>query len=155
MSALSLSVMGAGVVFLAFTAPTFAMLQSVGKADVPVKIMSVGVALKLLGNLITVPVPSLNIVGAGISTSVCYFVICALSLTALFKAVGVKAKILRPAALQAFAGILCACTAKVCSVTLSGVLSGRLLLPVCIVCGMIVYFFALYLMNIGFFSIKN
>lgn len=87
--AFSLSVLGIAVAFLCMSSTIFAVLQAAGRPDLPVKLMLLGVAVKLAGNLLLVRIPELNIAGAAISTLLCYAVIflpAAVILTRLTKA---------------------------------------------------------------------
>lgn len=77
-----------GMVCLCISFPLFSMLQAVGRASMPLKIMLIGTAAKLLGNLGLIPLIGVN--GAAASTSLCYVLILALSLRAYGKATGVE-----------------------------------------------------------------
>jgi stage V sporulation protein B len=84
-SVLPLSVLGIAVIFLCLSTAIFAVLQAAGRADLPLKIMVLGVAVKLILNLILVRIPEIGITGAAIATFACYLVIYVLSLAALKK----------------------------------------------------------------------
>lgn len=71
--------LGIGVIFLSLSFPLFSMFQAIGRADLPVKLMIAGVAVKLAGNMILIPMPHINVAGAAISTLLCYLVIFILS----------------------------------------------------------------------------
>lgn len=107
----SLSVLGIAVIFLSLSAASFSLLQGMGRASLPVKLMLAGVILKLAGNLLLIPIPSLNVTGAAISTLLCYALITVLSLTALVRQVGtgVLKVMIRPF----YASVLCAAAAYV------------------------------------------
>lgn len=72
----SLTILGVAVAFLCISGTAFAILQAAGRPDLPLKLMLLGVAVKLSGNLLLVPLPELNISGAALSTLLCYAVIC-------------------------------------------------------------------------------
>lgn len=144
----SLAVLGAGVILLSLTAPVFAMLQAIGRADLPVKIMLLGVAVKLLGNLLLIPLPAVNITGAGISTTLCYLVICAAAVLSLKKVTKVKLQIGTVFVKPLYAGILCVMGAVPAYRFIFPHLGNRISLAVSIVIGGIIYLFALYLMEI-------
>ena len=76
----SLAFLGIAVIFLALSFPIFSCLQATGRADIPVKLMLAGVAVKLAGNLVLITIPEINVAGAAISTLLCYFIIFVLSL---------------------------------------------------------------------------
>ncbi len=76
----------AGMVCLCISYPLFSMLQAVGKTSSPLKIMLLGTAVKLAGNLALIPFMGVD--GAALSTSLCYAVILIVSLRTYIKATG-------------------------------------------------------------------
>ena len=93
---------------LCMSCPLFSMLQAVGKAAAPLKIMLFGTAVKLSGNLLFVPVMGAE--GAALSTSVCYTVILIVSLKAYLKAAEIKIST-APFIKILYSGAMCAGTA--------------------------------------------
>ena len=79
----AMRVLGLAVPFVCISSAAFAVLQAADRADIPVKLMGIGAAVKLAGNLILTAVPGLNVTGAAMATLICYAVICAMSLGAL------------------------------------------------------------------------
>ncbi len=79
-----LSVMGIAAIFVGITIPVNSMLQGMGLAYLPVKLMAVGGAIKIAVNYMLVAMPGINIKGAPFGTLACYLFIVAASLTALF-----------------------------------------------------------------------
>lgn len=100
----SLRLMMPGMIFLCISFPLFSMLQGIGKPVLPLKIMLLGTAVKLVGNLALIPVMGVD--GAALSTTICYGVILALSLWAFVKASGVHIGI-SPFTGIFYAGIMC------------------------------------------------
>ncbi len=78
-----LAAMGAGMILLCLSSSLFTVFQAAGRADIPVKLMAAGAAVKAAGNLLLVPVVRLNTVGAAISTDISYAVIFAGAVWAL------------------------------------------------------------------------
>ena len=58
--------------FASLSTPIFSMLQAVGRVDLPVKLLCVGLGLKIGLNYVLTGIPEINILGAGIGTLVCY-----------------------------------------------------------------------------------
>ena len=143
----TLSALGLGVIFLSLTAPVFAMLQAIGRADLPVKIMLAGVAVKLAGNLLLIPIPELNIVGAGISTMFSYALICALAIHWLCKLTHVKLNTKKVFFKPAYAGILCAGGALTLYIFLENTLGNHISLVMGIAFGGLIYLIALVLLG--------
>lgn len=67
-----LTIMGIGVIFASLSLPLYSMLQAVGRVDLPVKLLVVGLTLKVVLNYILSGIPEINVLGAGIGTLVCY-----------------------------------------------------------------------------------
>lgn len=60
----ALHLMGLSAIFVALSLPVNAILQAVGRADLPVKLLLAGGGLKLVLNFLLVAVPRLNIQAA-------------------------------------------------------------------------------------------
>lgn len=89
-SAQIMSIYAIGIIFVAISTPLCSMLQAIGRADVPLKILTVGMVMKVVLNYILVGIPEINIQGAGIGTLVCYLFVCAYGLFSLAKNTGIK-----------------------------------------------------------------
>lgn len=107
----SLAVLGIAVIFLSLSFPLFSALQGAGRADIPVKLMLIGAAIKLVGNLCLLPVAGLGVTGAAISTLLCYLAIYILCIFSLKKAVGIPVKACRRLFPCCLSGVLCAAAA--------------------------------------------
>ncbi len=104
----SLSAMGIGIIFLCISAAIFPVFQATGRQDIPVKLMAAGAAVKAVGNILLVPIPKLNAVGAAISTDVSYFVVCFAALILLKRITECSLKsIFSICGKLFFAGLLC------------------------------------------------
>lgn len=107
----SLAFLGIAVIFLALSFPIFSCLQATGRADIPVKLMLAGVAVKLAGNLVLITIPEINVAGAAISTLLCYFIIFVFSAVLYQKYAGIKIHPFRTLLPSLFSGTFCAVTA--------------------------------------------
>ncbi|MBQ8133961.1 MAG: polysaccharide biosynthesis protein [Clostridia bacterium] len=67
-----LAVMGISVIFIATSTPLCSMLQAVGRMDVPLKLFTIGMIMKIIVNYILVGIPEINIQGANVGSIVCY-----------------------------------------------------------------------------------
>ena len=88
-----LSILGYAVVFVSLVMVTNAILQAMGKVNLPVRNMLIGGVAKIIINFFLVGNPHINIVGAPIATNVCYILILALNLYAVVKTAGMRLKI--------------------------------------------------------------
>lgn len=125
------------MVCLCASFPLFSMLQAVGRAGVPLKIMLIGTGVKLAGNLLLIPLFGVN--GAAFSTSLCYAVILAISLRSCIVYTGIHLDI-PPFAGVLYAGTMCGAAAYLTRETAQrGGLSGLALLLLTAAVGGTVY----------------
>lgn len=75
-----LVLLGLAAIFAAMSTPINSMLQAIGRMDLPVKLLVVGLAIKVVLNYTLVGIPEINVMGAGTGTLVCYFLITVLAL---------------------------------------------------------------------------
>ena len=87
-AAQALAALSPGMVCLCLVSPLFSVMQGIGRADLPVKLMICGVCVKLAGNLLLIPNPSFSVTGAGISTSICYGLMLVLAIASLRRELG-------------------------------------------------------------------
>ncbi len=71
-----LQVMGISVLFIATSTPICSMLQAVGRVDLPLKLLSIGMVIKIILNYTLVGIPEINIKGAAVGSLVGYLFIC-------------------------------------------------------------------------------
>ncbi|MDE7098627.1 MAG: polysaccharide biosynthesis protein [Ruminococcus sp.] len=142
----SLRLLMPGMVCLCLSFPLFSMLQAIGKASAPLKIMFAGTIIKLLGNLILIPLMGAD--GAALSTSICYVVILAVSLDIYIKLSGITIEI-APFVSVLYSGLLCGVsaylTADVCKRYMSGQFAVILLATLI---GGFVYLLSLWLLSV-------
>mgnify|MGYP000898259004 CR=1 FL=1 len=75
-----LSILGIASAFAATSTPINSMLQAVGRMDLPVKLMVVGLVVKVVLNYTLVGIPRINVLGAGAGTLLCYLIITVFAL---------------------------------------------------------------------------
>jgi len=106
-----LIILGFAAIFAAVTTPISSMLQAVGRVDLPVKFLMVGLVIKIGLNFILCGIPEVNVLGAGTGSLVCYLLLTLLELIALSKVtkvrIDIKTTFLKPLVCAA----LCAATA--------------------------------------------
>lgn len=101
-----------GMVCLCLSFPLFSMLQAIGKASAPLRIMIFAALLKLIGNVALIPLMGVD--GAALSTSLCYVVILAVSLKIYISASGIKIS-LAPFVTVLYSGAMCGASAYLAS----------------------------------------
>ncbi len=110
-SVLPLSVLGVGVIFLCLASPVFAVLQAIGRPDLPVRITIAAGVAKLVVNFLLIPLPELNITGAAIATTLMYAVISIWSLVEILRLTKIRIDFAKIFVKPAFAALLSAGTA--------------------------------------------
>lgn len=84
-----LMVLGPASLFAAMSTPVSSMLQAAGRADLPVKLLGVAMAIKISVNWFLCGVPEVNVKGAGVGTLLCYLFYAASQLVCLRRVTGV------------------------------------------------------------------
>jgi stage V sporulation protein B len=136
------------VIFLALSQISTGVLQGIGKVKTPAYNALWGAIAKIPVNYVLIAIPQINVVGAVISTTVCYIVCSILNFRALVKATGVKpdymGMLVKPAVAVAFMGAAC----YGCYELLYSILNINLVATlVAIVVAIVVYFVAMVLVR--------
>ena len=142
-----LAILGIAVIFSSACSPINSMLQAIGRADLPVKIMIGCAAFKLVFNYITVGIPEINIKGAPIGTLLCYIMIMSISMYFLVKNSGVRLNYVTVFAKPALSAILCGLSARIVYWLLNPLVSEKLATICGIAVGGGVYLAALVLLR--------
>ena len=138
-SIIPLFILGLGGVFLTLTSTFISVFQVIGRADLPVKIMLPGCAVKLIVNVFSLSVPEINISGAAISTVAMYAFTALGGYFALETVTGIDFKVLKKMSAPLISGIICAYVAYIVNILIKDDLSDIPRLAVSIVSGGIVY----------------
>ncbi|MEA5050942.1 MAG: polysaccharide biosynthesis protein [Oscillospiraceae bacterium] len=101
-----LTLLGIAAIFVALMQPINAMLQAVGRVDIPVKLMLLGGAIKLATNYFLVAVPSFNIKAAPLGNLLCYMTISLIGLSAVRRITGISLDLAGVMGKPLFAGLL-------------------------------------------------
>lgn len=78
-------VMGLSVIVVAVSTPICSMLQGVGRVDLPLKLYSIAMVLKLATNYFLVSIVSINIVGGAVGSLVSFTFVCVVGMYFLIK----------------------------------------------------------------------
>lgn len=129
-----LHTLGIATIFICMVGPVNSILQAVGRADIPVKIILVGGAVKLILNIVLVLQPSININGSSYSTLICYLVMVILSMRAIHKVVGVRLRYYSVMIKPLMASLACGGTAYFLNMLFEQVMPRRLApIPACLI----------------------
>lgn len=106
-----LTIMGISVIFIATSTPLCSMLQAVGRMDIPLKLLTIGMGLKIVTNYILVGIPEVNIQGANIGSLVCYVFVTVMALFYLCRKTKIVPNFVSIFIKPLLAAILCAAAA--------------------------------------------
>ena len=141
----ALSLLGVGVIFVALLTPINSMLQAVGRADIPVKLMLVGGTIKIVTNFVLVSIPSINVKGAPVGTILCYVFLFLASMFFLCRQIrtvpNIKTTFIKPFAAAAVCGV----TAGLVYNLLDEMISSRILTVISIILAAVIYAICLLL----------
>ncbi len=133
------------IIFVSISTPICSMLQAVGRADLPLKILTIGVLMKIALNYILVGIPEINVQGAGIGTLVCYVFVCVCGLIFLRRETKIHFDLKSIFFKPLFCSLMCAIAAYSSHGLLIRFLPYKLSLLIAIAIAVIVYVFALFL----------
>ena len=134
-----LSWQGISLIFLGLTTPLFAVLQGLGRVDLPPKFMLAGVIAKFAANFFLIGIPAINVNGAAAGTFSCYFIIVILCFIYLRKITGLPFSFVRLTIKPLIAGLLCGLSAKGVYLLLDPLVQSHLKTLVAVAAGGMVY----------------
>ncbi|MBO5935232.1 MAG: polysaccharide biosynthesis protein [Clostridia bacterium] len=89
-SATVMALYGCFTFIMAAAQPLINMLQAIGRADIPMKSVSIAAVVKVVVNFILIGIPGINIMGAIIGTFCFYLITVSVNINALIKETGVR-----------------------------------------------------------------
>ena len=142
-----LIVYGIFLFLFSVTAPVTSMLQGIGRTDIPLKTVAIGMTVKIVLNYILIGNPNINIHGAPISTAICYALMITLNLSSLVRITKVKINFVSVFVKPLVAAGACGASAYLCYFLLTSVLSlgGTISTLVSICAGALIYAIVLLL----------
>ncbi|HEX3038309.1 MAG TPA: polysaccharide biosynthesis protein [Oscillospiraceae bacterium] len=138
-----LVIMGIGVIFASLSLPLYSMLQAIGRVDLPVKLLIVGLTLKVVINYILSGIPEINVLGAGVGTLVCYAFTTVAALYYLCKETHIIPNFVSTLIKPFLASILCAAVAYFVQAFAARVIKDEVATCIAIIIAAIVYAIAL------------
>ena len=135
-----------GMMCLCIISPLFSIMQGMGRADMPVKLMLSGLSVKLLLNLLLIPQPMFAVTGAGISTSICYGFMLVVSVYSLRKQLGGSLKLVGAMMPVIYGSVMCGGAAYLAH-SLTSEYGAVLSLASAVVSGFLMYILVLRIMG--------
>lgn len=142
-----LQVMGISSIFIATSTPICSMLQAIGRVDMPLKLYTVGMIIKIIINYILVGIPSINIQGAAVGSLVAYLFVSIVGIYIIAKQTGVVPDFNKILLKPLFAAICCGIAAFGSNYLVSNYIiqSSRFTAIPSVIVAMVVYAIALLL----------
>ena len=144
--------LGIATSLTATSTPLCSMLQAVGRVDLPVKIISIGLIIKIIVNYFLVGIPSVNIQGAGIGTIVGYALVLLVCTRCLIKETKIvpdfKQTVLKPLS----AALICCFTGYFMNSFLANFSSKIIAFASAVIFAIFVYFISLFLLKVATFD---
>lgn len=140
-----LQVMGISVIFIATSTPICSMLQAVGRVDLPLKLLSIGMGIKILLNYTLVGIPNINIQGATVGSLVGYLFVTVSGIYFLCKETRIVPNFVTVFVKPLLAAALCAVTAYAGYHLINMAIPSKPATILAVILAVIVYFVALLL----------
>lgn len=151
-SAEPLMIMALGTAFSASAGAAYAMLQAVGRTDLPIVFNLAGAAVRLLLNTVLIPIPSLGIKGAAIASLASGAMMFLCSVTALYRITETKPQLFTSVVIPLLGGLIASLGALYIKNTSSNYLSEPVSVCFSVVFAVISYIIFVLLLDI---STKN
>ena len=142
-----LRVMGISVIFIAVSTPICSMLNGVGRIDLPLKLYSIAMVIKILINYLFVSVVSINIVGAALGSLVAYLFVCVVGMYFLIKKAGVIPDFVGTTLKPLIGAVCCAGAAFLMNLLLSGHIPSAVCTLVSVIAAALIYVIVLLLLR--------
>lgn len=142
-----LQIMGISVIFIATSTPVCSMLQAVGRVDLPLKLLTIGMVIKIILNYTLVGIPSVNIQGAAVGSLVGYLFVLVMGLYFLCKETKIIPNFVTVFIKPLLAALLCAVTAILSYNLIVLVIPTKIATILAILLAVVIYAIALFLLR--------
>lgn len=143
-----LQVMGVSGIFIATSTPICSMLQAIGRVDMPLKLYTVGMLVKIVLNFILVGIPVINIQGAAVGSLVGYMIVCLIGIYIIAKDTGVVPDFNNILLKPLISAVVCGVAAFATNYLFSGIMgSGRFTVLPSVLVAVVVYAVVLLLIK--------
>ena len=142
-----LTVLGVAAVMSGLTSSVNTMLHAIGKIDVPVRLMIIGCAVKVVTNSLFVSIPQLNIKAAPLGNLFCYTVTGVAGLILLLRYSGIRIDLIGTIVKPILAGIATGAVARLATMGAARFLPGRIATLGGV--GIAVIFYAVVIVKLG------
>lgn len=143
-----LQISSIAIIFTVLAQTINGALQGLGKVMVPAIAFSVGVVVKLILNIVLIPIPSIGVNGAAIGTILCNLIACIIGFSVLKKNMNIKFSFLKYIIKPCFAtGIMSVCSYAI-YLGIRGIILGKIATIIAITSAVIIYILAIIALKI-------
>ncbi|MGN1113101.1 MAG: polysaccharide biosynthesis C-terminal domain-containing protein, partial [Acutalibacteraceae bacterium] len=143
-----LQILGISVIFIATSTPICSMLQAVGRVDLPLKLMSIAMVVKISLNYTLVGIPTINIQGAAVGSLVAYLFVVVVGLYFLCKETKIVPDFSHVLIKPLIGALACVVIGTVLYNLLTTSISAKISIIITAVFTVIIYFIALLLLRV-------
>ena len=140
-----LTIMGISVIFIATSTPLCSMLQAVGRMDIPLKLYTIGMVMKIIVNYTLVGIPEINIQGANVGSLVCYTFVTVMAMFFLCRETKIIPNFVSIFVKPLLAAIMCGIAAYFSEMLFDIIFSQKIATCLAIVCAVVVYIVVLFI----------
>ena len=142
-----LKVMGLTAIFIAIVTPLCSMLQGIGRVDLPLKIYSAGILIKVSTTWMFVSVVSINIQGGSVGSLIAYAFMMIVAMYMLIKHSGVMPNFVSTLVKPLISAIVCAVTAYFSYILFNMYMPSLIATILSILCAGVIYITILLLLR--------
>lgn len=146
--ALLLQISSIAIIFNVLAQTINGALQGLGKVMVPAIAFSVGVVIKLILNIVLIPIPSIGVNGAAIGTIMCNVVACIIGFSVLKKNMDIKFKFSKYVIKPIIASIIMSVCSYAIYLGINGIISGKIATIIAIGLAVVIYALAIIALKI-------
>lgn len=143
-----LQILGISVIFIATSTPICSMLQAVGRVDMPLKLMSIAMVVKISLNYTLVGIPTINIQGAAVGSLVAYLFVVVVGLYFLCKETKIVPDFVHVLIKPLIGAVVCVLFGTGVYNLLASVIASKISILITAVFTVIIYFISLLLLRV-------
>lgn len=145
---LLLQISSIAIIFTVLAQTINGALQGLGKVMVPAFAFGVGVIVKLISNIVLIPIPSIGVNGAAIGTILCNLIACAIGFSVLKKNMDIKFTFSKYVIKPILATIIMSVCSYAIYLVIKGIIFGKIATIIAIGSAVIIYILAIVALKV-------
>ena len=143
-----LQISSIAIIFTVLAQTINGALQGLGKVMVPAFAFGVGVIVKLILNIVLIPIPSIGVNGAAIGTILCNLIACAIGFSVLKKNMDIKFTFSKYVIKPILATIIMSVCSYAIYLVIKGIIFGKIATIIAIGSAVIIYILAIVALKV-------